>query len=70
MIHALIFSAGAAQRGRFNAIYMAIFFAGGAIGSALGGWAYAQGDWSQAALTALCFPLLALAYFVTEKSGP
>ena len=66
----LIFSAGAAQRGRFNAIYMATFFAGGALGSALGGWAYAQGGWTQAAWTALCFPLLALAYFVTEKPKP
>jgi predicted MFS family arabinose efflux permease len=63
----VIFSAGAAQRGRFNAIYMATFFAGGAIGSALGGWAYAQGGWTQAAWTALCFPLLGLAYFVTEQ---
>jgi predicted MFS family arabinose efflux permease len=63
----VIFSAGAAQRGRYNAIYMGTFFAGGAIGSALGGWAYAQGGWTQAAWTALCFPLLALAYFATEK---
>jgi len=63
----VIFAAGAAQRGRFNALYMATFFAGGAIGSALGAWAYAQGGWSQAAWTALCFPLLALAYFATEK---
>jgi predicted MFS family arabinose efflux permease len=63
----VIFSAGAAQRGRYNAIYMATFFVGGAIGSALGGWAYAQGGWSQASWTALCFPLLGLGYFVTEK---
>ncbi len=65
----VIFSAGAAQRGRFNAIYMATFFAGGAIGSALGGWAYALGGWSQACWVALCFPLLALAYFATEKQN-
>lgn len=64
----VIFSAGAAQRGRYNAIYMATFFAGGAIGSALGGWAYAQGGWTQASWTALCFPLLALAYFATEPA--
>jgi predicted MFS family arabinose efflux permease len=63
----VIFSAGAAQRGRYNAIYMATFFVGGAIGSALGGWAYAQGGWSQASWTALCFPVLALTYFLTEK---
>ena len=63
----VIFSAGAAQRGRFNAIYMATFFAGGAVGSALGGWAYAHGGWAQATWVALCFPLLALVYFVTEQ---
>ncbi|NVO04682.1 MAG: MFS transporter [Rhodoferax sp.] len=63
----VIFSAGAAQRGRFNAIYMATFFAGGAIGSALGGWAYAHGGWSQAAWVALGFVLLGLAYFGTEQ---
>ncbi len=63
----VIFSAAAALRGRFNAIYMATFFAGGAIGSALGGWAYAQGGWAQAAWTALLFPALAFAYFLSEK---
>ena len=62
----VIFSAAAEQRGRFNAIYMATFFTGGAIGSALGGWSYAQGGWSQAAWTGLVFPLLALAYFQRE----
>ena len=66
----VIFSAGAAQRGRYNAIFMAVFFTGGAIGSALGGWAYAQGGWSQAAWTAVCFPLLALAYFSSEAAQP
>jgi predicted MFS family arabinose efflux permease len=66
----VIFSAGAAQRGRYNAIFMATFFVGGAMGSALGGWAYAQGGWAQAVWTALCFPLLALAYFATEKRKP
>jgi predicted MFS family arabinose efflux permease len=65
----VIFSAGAAQRGRYNALYMATFFAGGAIGSALGGWAYAHGGWAQACWVALCFPLLGLGYFVTEKKG-
>jgi predicted MFS family arabinose efflux permease len=62
----VIFSAGAEQRGRYNAIYMATFFAGGAIGSALGGWAYAHGGWSQASWTALFFPMLALSYFSSE----
>jgi predicted MFS family arabinose efflux permease len=59
----VIFALGAAQRGRYNAIFMATFFAGGALGSALGGWSYAQGGWSQAAWVGLVFPLLALGYF-------
>ncbi len=60
----VIFALGAAQRGRCNAIFMATFFAGGAVGSALGGWSYAQGGWNQAAWTALAFPLLALCFFM------
>jgi hypothetical protein len=36
-----IFSLGAEYRSRLNGLYMATFFVGGAIGSALGGWAYA-----------------------------
>ena len=59
----VIFALGAAQRGRCNALFMATFFAGGALGSALGGWSYAQGGWSQAAWVGLVFPLLALGYF-------
>jgi predicted MFS family arabinose efflux permease len=67
----VIFSAAAALRGRYNAIFMATFFAGGAIGSALGGWAYAQGGWAQAAWTALVFALLAGGYFLSEpRSSP
>jgi hypothetical protein len=29
------------HRSRLNGLFMATFFAGGALGSALGGWAYA-----------------------------
>lgn len=35
-------------RSRLNGLYMAAFFAGGAAGSILGGWAYATGGWSLA----------------------
>ncbi|CAB3746235.1 hypothetical protein LMG29739_00134 [Paraburkholderia solisilvae] len=62
-----IFSLGAQFRSRVNGIYMTTFFAGSALGSALGGWTYAQGGWPLASLVGLVFPLMALVYFVTDR---
>ena len=61
-----VFALGAEFRGRLNGLFMATFFAGGAIGSALGAWAYAQGGWTLAAWFGLALPILALCYFATE----
>lgn len=61
-----IFSLGANERGRLNGIYMATFFAGGAVGSALGGWAFAYGGWFLAAIFGALFPATALGLFSTE----
>ena len=61
-----IFALKAEHRSRLNAIYMATFFAGGALGSALGGWAYAQGGWALASWLGCAFPAAALVYFTTE----
>ncbi len=61
-----IFSLGAEVRSRLNGLYFALFFAGGALGSALGGWVYATYGWQAALLTGLALPALALAYWVTE----
>jgi predicted MFS family arabinose efflux permease len=38
-----IFVLGAEYRNRLNGLYLSAFFVGGAVGSALGGWAYAHG---------------------------
>ena len=62
-----IFSLGAEFRSRLNGLYMAIFFAGGAIGSATGGWAYAMGGWKAALLIGIALPAIAIIYFTTEK---
>lgn len=62
-----IFTLGAEVRSRLNGLYMAIFFAGGAIGSAAGGWAYAMGGWKAAMWLGVLFPALALLYFLTER---
>lgn len=64
----VIFSLGAEFRSRLNGLYMAIFFLGGAIGSAAGGWAYAIGGWEAALLIGIALPAIAMAYYATEFS--
>lgn len=64
-----IFTLGAEFRSRLNGIYMATFFMGGAIGSAVGGWAYAVGEWQAASWIGFALPVAALLYFLTEKRG-
>ena len=61
-----IFSLGAEVRSRLNGIYFALFFAGGAAGSALGAWVYARHGWHAALLTGMAFPGLALVYWISE----
>lgn len=61
-----IFNLGADMRSRLNGIYLAMFFAGGATGSALGGWMYATHGWHAALLTGMAFPALALVYWISE----
>ncbi len=63
-----IYALGAEYRSRLNGLFMATFFAGGAICSALGAWAYARGGWELASLIGIALPLVALAYFATEKA--
>lgn len=62
-----IFSLSPEIRSRLNGLFMAIFFFGGAIGSAIGGWAYAEGGWSTALWIGITFPIISLLYFTTEK---
>jgi predicted MFS family arabinose efflux permease len=62
-----IFSLGEEFRSRLNGLYMAIFFGGGAIGSAVGGWAYAVGGWNAALWIGIAFPIIAMVYYMTEK---
>ncbi|HEV8311948.1 MAG TPA: MFS transporter [Burkholderiaceae bacterium] len=62
-----IFVLGAEYRSRLNGLYMATFFAGGALGSALGGLAYAHGGWALASWLGAALPIAALLYFATER---
>ncbi|WP_394780539.1 MFS transporter [Undibacterium sp.] len=61
-----IFSLGAEVRSRLNGLYFAFFFAGGALGSALGGWVYASYGWHAALLAGMAFPLAAGLYWLSE----
>lgn len=59
-----IFVLGAEYRSRLNGLYMSAFFAGGAVGSTLGGLAYAIGGWSLAAWIGIALPMLAFVFLL------
>jgi predicted MFS family arabinose efflux permease len=59
-----IFSLAPDARGRLNGVYLSTAFVGGAIGSALGAWAYARGGWGLACCVGLAPPLIALVRFL------
>ncbi|MER5204526.1 MFS transporter [Streptomyces sp. NPDC002825] len=61
-----IFSLGAEIRSRLNGLYMAIFFIGGAVGSAVASSVYATYGWSGIAWCGIAFPLVAGLYYLTE----
>lgn len=54
-------------RSRLNGLFGASTFCGGALGSALGGWAYAHGGWPYAAALGAAFPVVALTYFAVKN---
>lgn len=62
-----IYALGDEIRGRVNGVFMAVFFAGGAVGSAVGGWSYAQGSWMPASIIGMALPVIAFLYYLTEK---
>ncbi len=64
-----IYVLGAHTRARMNGLYMATFFVGGAVASALAGWSYAQGGWAWTSLLGAALPLMALAYFASEPKA-
>ena len=61
-----LFALGAEQRGRLNGLYMSTFFAAGALGSALGGLAYAQGGWTLTSWVGFALPVIGLLYWMQE----
>jgi predicted MFS family arabinose efflux permease len=70
----LIFAVGAEVRGRLNGLFMATFFIGGAIGSAVGAWSYAHGGWTAASWIGASLPTIALGCYAVvlarRPAGP
>jgi predicted MFS family arabinose efflux permease len=62
-----VFGIGAQLRSRVNGVYMATFFAGGAAGSALGGWSYAHWGWGVSSIIGMGMPAAALLYFASDR---
>ncbi|WP_243491342.1 MFS transporter [Massilia violaceinigra] len=61
-----IFGMAPEVRSRLNSVYIALFFAGGALGSALGGWVFATWGWHAVLLAGMAFPALGLALWLSE----
>jgi predicted MFS family arabinose efflux permease len=62
----VLFALGAEHRSRLNGVFMTTLFLGGAMGSAIGAWAYVHGGWALAASIGGVMPLLTLIYLATE----
>lgn len=63
-----IYALGAHIRSRLNGLYLAIFFAGGALGSSIASLAFAHGGWGLVSAIGLAFPLAALLFYTTERT--
>ncbi|GAB4065795.1 MFS transporter [Ancylobacter sonchi] len=64
-----LFMLDPAIRSRLNALYIALFFFGGAIGSALASPLYVLGGWPAVSAAGIVVMLAALGYFATEGRG-
>jgi predicted MFS family arabinose efflux permease len=63
----IIYAVPSKTRGRVNALYMTLLFAGGALGSVLGTITYEKGGWEATAMTGGVIGLLMLTLFSVEK---
>ncbi|MDR3515534.1 MAG: MFS transporter [Azospirillaceae bacterium] len=64
-----IYALRAEYRSRLNGLFMAMFFAGGAVGSALGAWCYAEGGWPLSSALGAVLPLIALVHYAGERKA-
>jgi predicted MFS family arabinose efflux permease len=63
-----IFALSAEHRSRLNGLFMATFFAGGALAAALSGWLYAHFGWVGVSALGAALPAASLLYVLTESA--
>jgi len=63
----IVFALKPAERSRLNTLYIATLFAGGAVGSAVSGIAYAHAGWTGVVGFGAALPLAALLFWLTER---
>ena len=64
-----IYTLGAHIRSRLNGLYIAIFFAGGALGSSVASLVFTHGGWESVSWLGFAFPIAAMLFYATERSA-
>jgi predicted MFS family arabinose efflux permease len=64
---ARVYALAPAMRNRLNTIYMASYFAGGALGSAIGVFAWSSAGWRAVSIAGGALALIALALFAALR---
>ncbi|NVN09635.1 MFS transporter [Nguyenibacter vanlangensis] len=64
-----IYALAPEQRGRMNAIYIAVFFVGGSVASAIAAWSFVHFDWLGVVILGVLLPLSALCYSVGDRTN-
>ncbi len=62
-----IYALSEQHRSRLNGLFMATFFAGGALGAAVGAWCYTHLGWPGVVAVGAAAPAVALLYWVSER---
>jgi hypothetical protein len=57
------------SRNRINTVYMMCYFGGGTLGSLLGTWAWAKGQWASVCMAGVAFLLIAGAMLQVPDKG-
>ncbi|MBR1218051.1 MFS transporter [Bradyrhizobium sp. U87765 SZCCT0131] len=64
-----IYALDVERRSRINGLFMASFFAGGAVSSAVSGWCYSRWGWPGVSALGVAMPILALCYLAGERGA-